>query len=308
MKKILSIDGGGIKGVFSASLLAEIEEKCNKSSYEYFDMIAGTSTGAIIAAALSIGIPAREILNIYLQKGKEIFPQEMKFFSLFGGKYSNEPLRNALKEVFGIKKIKDCQTRLLIPAFDLENRKVHIFKTPHSDDLCFDKDCLLVDCLLATTAAPIYYSPYKMRGGVYMDGGVGANNPSMVALVEAMTRCEWKTDEIEMLSIGGVNELHPTTGREKMGLLDALKIQKSFMLAESQYAENVCKLLLKKENYVRISQDALNKQVSLDKVNSNSLKTLQDWGINKAQEYYQTVSQLFFSEKRDGICLYHMER
>lgn len=113
MRKILSIDGGGIKGIFSASFLAEIEEKCGGPYSEYFDMIAGTSTGAIIAAALSIGIPAQEILNLYLKKGKEIFPKGSTHFKLFHGKYSNEPLKNALIEVFGTKKIKDCQTSVL---------------------------------------------------------------------------------------------------------------------------------------------------------------------------------------------------
>lgn len=308
MRKILTIDGGGIKGIFSASFLAEIEEKCDGMFSEYFDMVAGTSTGAIIAAALSIGIPAREILDLYLERGKEIFPQGSASFKLFGGKYSNEPLKKALTEVFGTKKIKDCQTRLLIPAFDLENRKVHIFKTPHSEDLYFDKESLLVDCLLATTAAPIYFSPYQMHGGIYMDGGIGANNPSMIAVVEAMTRCEWKTNEIQLLSVGGVNELHPTTGNEKMGLLDALKIQKSYMLAENQYAESVCKLFLREGNYIRITQDALNGQVSLDKVSDKSSKALKDWGINKAQENIQTIHKLFFEQKKEDVHFYNIER
>lgn len=308
MRKILSIDGGGIKGIFSASFLAEIEEKCGGMYSEYFDIVAGTSTGAIIAAALSIGIPAREILDLYLKKGKEIFPKGSTHFNLFRGKYSNEPLKKALTEVFGTKKIKDCQTRLLIPTFDLENRKVHIFKTPHSEDLYFDKECFLVDCLLATTAAPIYFSPYQMNGGIYMDGGIGANNPSMIAVVEAMTRCGWKADEIQLLSVGGVNELHPTTGVERMGLLDALKIQKSYMLAENQYAESVCKLFLKKGNYIRITQDALQRQVSLDKVSDESSKALRDWGINKAQENIQIINTLFFKQKKEDMFFYNIER
>jgi len=308
MKKILAIDGGGIKGVFSASFLAEVEEKCAGHIFDYFDMIAGTSTGAIIAAALSIGVPAREILNLYVEKGKEIFPHNSRVFRLFGGKYSNESLKKILKEVFGIKKFRDCGTRLLIPAFDLENRKVHVFKTPHTSDLYFDKDRLLVDCLLATTAAPTYFSPYKMQGGIYMDGGIGANNPSMIAVVEAMTRCKWRAEEIQMLSIGGVNELHPTTGTEGMGLLDVLKIQKSFMLAESQYAENICKLFLEEGNYIRVAQDALKGQVSLDKVNVESLKALQDWGVNKAQEYIQVIKTNFFNEEKEKMCLYNLER
>ena len=79
-----------------------------------------------------------------------------------------------------------------------------MLETPHAEDLLYDKDELLVDILMATTAAPIFFSPYKMKRDVYIDGGVGANNPSMLAIVEGLTRCGWNRNEMRMLSVGSV--------------------------------------------------------------------------------------------------------
>lgn len=306
MNKILSIDGGGIKGIFAASFLAEIEEKCNGNVCDYFDLIAGTSTGAIIAAALCVGIPAEKIAKLYIENAKNIFPLEKRRFKFFKGKYDSEPLKKVLQDTFQEKKVKDCKTRLLIPAFNLTTRKVQVFKTPHAEDLKFDKNELLVDILMATTAAPIFFSPYKMSRGVYMDGGVGANNPSMLAVIEGLTRCGWNRNEIRMLSIGGVEEPHPVKGTEKMGLKDALKIQKSFMLAECQYADNSSRILLGEDNYTRIKAEILKGQAGLDKVDMKSLEVLKAQGINTAQLYVEKIKDNFFNEKRDMIQFYNV--
>lgn len=305
MKNILSIDGGGIKGVFAASFLSEIEEKCDGHICDYFDLIAGTSTGAIIAAALSIGIPAKEILDMYIKNARDIFPARKKI-NIFVGKYESKPLKDILENVFETKKIKDCKTRLLIPAFNLTTRQVQVFKTPHAEDLLFDTDRLLIEVLMATTAAPTFFNPYRMRGGIYMAGGVGANNPSMIAIIEGLTRCEWNREDIRMLSVGSVEEPHPVNGTEKMGLKDALKIQKSFMLAECQYADNSSKLLLGKDNYIRISRPILKGQAGLDKVDKESLEILKAQGVVAAQDYIKRIKDTFFYEKKDPVKFYNI--
>ena len=305
MKKILTIDGGGIKGIFSAVFLAELEEKCDGSICDYFDLIAGTSTGAIIAAALCIGIPAKDIADLYMENAENIFPLRRKY-KIFRGKYDSEPLKKALTNTFGEKQVKDCKTRLLIPVFNLTTRKVQVFKTPHAEDLLYDKDELLVDILMATTAAPIFFSPYKMKRGVYMDGGVGANNPSMLAFVEGLTRCGWNRNEMRMLSVGSVEEPHPVRGTEKMGLKDALKIQKSFMLAECQYADNGSRLLLGEKNYIRVKEEILKGQAGLDKVDTESLKVLKAQGMNAAQTYTERIKSNFFNEKKDLVQFYNI--
>lgn len=298
MKKILAIDGGGMKGIYAASLLAEVENYCGGHICDYFDMLVGTSTGAIIAAALAVKIPAEKILDLYIEKGKFIFPKER--WKLFRGRYNTQPLKNELARIFKNKKIGDADTRLLIPTYNLSTNAVQIFKTPHAKDLRFDKERKICDILLATTAAPVYFSPYKMEGGSYIDGGVGANNPSLIGLVEGLTRCKWNKDEIMILNIGSVTDGRNTTGQERMGLLHFLAIQQCFMNAESQYATNICKLIIG-EQYMRIEEMVKPGEVALDRVDDTSLNKLKDLGIRSAQQYYDIINENLLSDKIESV-------
>lgn len=306
MKKILTIDGGGIKGIFATSFLAQIEEKCNIRICDYFDLIAGTSTGGIIAAAMALGISARDVMRLYIEKGKDIFPNYKKW-SLFRGKYDTEPLEKVLSDVFQNKVIKDCKTRLLIPTYNIESGTVRIFKTPHSEDLFYDKKIKIIDCLLATTAAPIYFKPHKMEGGTFIDGGVGANNPSVIGLIEGITRCKWNLSNISLLSIGNIKEVSPTNGNEKMGLMNALKVQKCFMSAESQYAHNISNIMLPKSQYIRIEQQMVKNQVALDEVTEESTNKLKNWGSNQAMKYTDEIKKIFLQDTIEPIQFYNLE-
>lgn len=298
MKRILTIDGGGIKGIYAASMLAVIEQQKKIQLCDYFDLIAGTSTGGIIAAALSVGIPAQKILDLYLEYGAQIFPS--KSWKLLKGKYKTQPLKNALESVFQDKKIVHAKTRLLIPAYNLETDAVRVFKTPHSGDLFYDKDYTLCDILLATTAAPIYFSPHKMRGGTFIDGGIGANNPSLIALVEGVTRCKWSKNDIVLLNIGSVNTGKNTTGKEKMGLVDFLKIQQSFMNAENQFASNICRLILE-ENYIRVSENVQKGEVGLDNVKKHTLERLKVLGEESAKNNYASLEKKFLLQEKEPV-------
>lgn len=298
MKRILTIDGGGIKGVYAASILAEIEKQSGVHICDYFDLIAGTSTGAIIAAALAIKIPAQNILDLYLVQGTKIFPKQQ--WRLLRGKYNTKPLEEILKSVFEEKCIANANTRLVIPTYNLQTDAVRIFKTPHSKDLFCDKDYKLYEVLLATTAAPVYFSPYKMRGGIYVDGGIGANNPSLIALTEGVTRCGWDIKDIRLLNVGSVGIGKNTTGKEKMGLLSFLTIQQCFMNAENQYASNICKLILK-DNYIRIEESAQKGEVALDNVETHSLEKLKDLGMHSAQINYDRIRQDFLCCEKESV-------
>src|SRR6267378_4287150 len=124
MRRILSIDGGGIKGVFPISFLAEIESALSlRSVADYFDLIAGTSIGGIIAIGLGLGLTARQMGEFFVNEGPRIFPRQAiptsTFRLLFGReRYNPGPLREALQKVFCAKTLADSQVRLLIPAFD----------------------------------------------------------------------------------------------------------------------------------------------------------------------------------------------
>lgn len=310
--KILSIDGGGIKGVFAASFLAELERTLEIQIWKYFDMLAGTSTGGIIAAALAVGIPAEEILELYMNKAKDIFPETKKSTTmLFKPKYESKALKNALEETFGDQKIKDCKTRLLIPAYNLVNQSIRVFKTPHAQDLFTDKNIKLVECLLSTTAAPTFFSPYRMKGGRYIDGGVGANNPTLIAVIEGITRCGWKREEISVLSIGGIDEIRNlTTGKENMTIKDIQKIIKCYMNAENQYADNISNLLLGKDRnrILRVNHQDKSGEITLDRVDLAKLTMLKDWGVNELQNHIYRIKQEFLNEEKSDVQFYNCKR
>ena len=137
--RILSIDGGGIKGIFPASFLAGLEERYlgGASVARYFDLIAGTSTGGIIALGLGAGHPAAALRDLYIRRGREIFPPQRGFGRLFGTvrqclrfRYSRDALTRALGETFGQKTFGESESRLCIPSFDGRHSDVYIFKTP----------------------------------------------------------------------------------------------------------------------------------------------------------------------------------
>jgi hypothetical protein len=133
-KKILSIDGGGIKGVFPASFLASLEESIEDNISNYFDLIVGTSTGGIIALGLGLGMNSKDILSFYEELGPKIFQGNSvinHIKSFFCAKHSQTELHNALKKTFGNKKLGESTTRLVIPSLNLETGEVHIYKTSH---------------------------------------------------------------------------------------------------------------------------------------------------------------------------------
>lgn len=309
-RRILSLDGGGIKGVFAAQFLAKVEEATSKKICDYFDLIAGTSTGGIIAAGLGLGIPAQDILELYLNNAQVIFPQKPLGFlkRVTGGQYDSEALQNVLKETFGNSKIGNSKTRLLIPSYSISDRKTVVFKTSHHDELVLDYKRLVTDVLMATTAAPTYFKPYIMESRAFIDGGIGANNPSSIALVEGLTKCGWLKEDIYLLSIGCTYDFkNSTLGKEKMGAVDIAKLINAFMNAESQYSENISQLLLEKEQYIRINPIIPEGQAALDKGSEKALDLLRSQGQNEAQKNVHIIDKIFLDEVKEDFIPSHDE-
>ena len=206
MRTILAIDGGGIKGVFPASFLASLEDSLGQNPADFFDLIAGTSTGGIIALGLGLGLSAKEILTFYEQHGPEIFAGNrlLRVLRHIGfSKYSSEPLRRALDSVLGNRVLGESKKRLIIPSCNLDTGEVHIWKTAHHPRLERDYKARAVDVALATTAAPSYFPTHRSAAGTpLVDGGVWANNPMGVAMVEAIGVLGWKADNVRILGIG----------------------------------------------------------------------------------------------------------
>src|SRR6266849_6407166 len=186
---------GGIKGVVPASFLAHVEESLPNTIAQYFDLIVGTSTGGIIALALGLGLSARETLAFYEEHGPNIFggnPRVRAWRSCFRAKYDPLPLRSALEAVFGKRKLGESTKRLMIPSFNIDTGEVHVWKTSHDPRFERDYRCTVVDVALSTAAAPTYFPTYRIASGTpLIDGGMWANNPIAVALVEAVGILKW---------------------------------------------------------------------------------------------------------------------
>lgn len=203
--QILSLDGGGLRGLFSAAVLAALEEDHGIDVTRNFDLIVGTSTGGIIALALGTGLRPREIVDFYLQMGPKIFAKDRRWRRVrhvFRYKHDPYPLERALREVLGEKTLEDSRKRLVVPAFSLDSDQVYLFKTPHHPRLKRDGRVPMWQVALATSAAPTYFPAFNLEGSRLVDGGVWANNPSVVGVAEALSMLDVPLSSIRILSLG----------------------------------------------------------------------------------------------------------
>jgi len=303
MFKILSIDGGGIKGVFPASFLSTIEETIDKKITDYFDLIVGTSTGGIIALGLGMGFSAQELLEFYQDLGPQVFKGN-KWLRILRGigvsKYSNLPLRRALEGKFVERKLGESRNRLVIPSLNLETGEVHVYKTAHHKRFQRDYKELAVNVALATSAAPTYFPTHRSASGVpLVDGGLWANNPMGLSVVEAVGVLGWPREELKILSIGCTNEpinirlaRNISMGKTYWGF----KVVNLFMSAQSSSSLGTAQLLAGHENVVRISPIVANHKFGLDVI--KEIESLKGLGNSEARKALSNV-EVFFVEKAE---------
>jgi hypothetical protein len=204
---ILSIDGGGYRGLFPAHILQRIEEEWKIDWHQQFDMFAGTSTGSIIAAGLASGISASQVTDFYCKHGKKIFTKRwlsrLDLLKIFTSKYSSSTLKELLEDVFGTKTLGDISIPLILPAVDIGNGCVHVSKSKYVEGFYRDPGVKLSDAVLASCSAPTYFDPHVVAGKYQLvDGGLWANNPSLVAAIDAHYRLNIPLTDIRVLSIG----------------------------------------------------------------------------------------------------------
>ena len=202
MIKILSIDGGGIRGIIPAVVLAEIERRTARGAADLFHLIAGTSTGGVLAIGLSIPksptavlYTATQLIEFYERQGARIFSRSLAHRLAACGnlrreKYTSSGMAQALLDYFGESRLRDAATDLLIPSYEIERSRPFFFRSAIARER-LDYDFPAREVARATTAAPTYFAPLKLAAGMpgdhytLIDGGVFANNPAACALVEA---------------------------------------------------------------------------------------------------------------------------
>lgn len=218
--RILSIDGGGIRGLIPALVLAELERQTGRAVADCFDLIAGTSTGGILALGLAKpgegGRPrysAQDLADLYLKEGSRIFNESpwrrlTNPMGLRAAKYPSDGIEAVLQQYFGEARLKEALTEVLVTAYDLEKRDAFFYRRRRARaDARYDVPMRVA--ARATSAAPTYFEPALVQWpadrDVLVDGGVFANNPAMCAYAEA-----WQTlaevgrdgDDILLVSLG----------------------------------------------------------------------------------------------------------
>lgn len=296
---VLSIDGGGIRGIIPAIILAEIEKRTKRSVSDLFHLVAGTSTGGIIALAMgkpgANGSPeykAKDLETFYVNKGPIIFAHSpwhdfITLDHLTGPKYSAGPIEDVLAEFFKNSMLSESLCDLLITSYDIEVRDPFLFKSSRAkDDRNYNFP--MKNVARATSAAPTYFEPYKLPSndgkGYFplVDGGVVANNPSQCAFMEAQTLYPDANDILVIsLGTGGQTDPYMYDDAKDWGLVKwASPLLHILFDAASTTAHYELKQLLPNgvdsmPRYYRLQATLDSKNGSLDNVSPENMRALQ---------------------------------
>ena len=246
--KVLALDGGGYRGLYTAIVLREIEQH-NGSLAEHFDLLCGTSVGALIALGLAAGRSAEEAVTFFETCGPEIFPRGPWFARLarglrqigIGAKYRSKALEKALHSWLGNHTMAESNSYVCIPALNFTTWSPTVLKTDHDPSLTRDSDLLMREVARATSAAPFYFPAAAITGhpGLFLDGGLWANNPSLIGLIEA---CRFFAGpgkaygSVRILSVGTVDQTPGRSVRESgdLALRSGLAVLRSTLCVQER--------------------------------------------------------------------------
>jgi patatin-like phospholipase/acyl hydrolase len=207
--RVLAIDGGGIRGLIPALVLAELERRAGRRVFELFDLIAGTSTGGILACALCAPdpLPASEVVKLYEEEGPEIFDRSLfqrirSADGLIDEKYDDAALDRALERFLEKKRLGESRPDLIVPSYDTALPGPYFFKTTEARKTPEADDFPLSIVARATSAAPTYFEAVEAGARALVDGGVFATNPAMCALAEVLNRENVRARDVVLLSLG----------------------------------------------------------------------------------------------------------
>ncbi len=302
--------GGGIKGLFTAALLARLEATAlgRASIGGYFDLIAGTSTGGIIALGLGAGRSAREILKLYINRGRTVFPRR-KSFGLVRPAFSATQLKKLLDESVSSRLFGESNARLCIPSCEGRYGDVNVFKTPHHPDFKLDWKVPMVDVGLATSAAPTILPVHVAGAYSYVDGGLWANNPAMVAVVDALSCFDIDRRQIRILSIGtGGRRPALGAGQLKLGGLAGWLYRGALIESLMQYgslnADGQAGLLVGRDRMVRAIPTDEEGVVNMTDYTA-AVETLLPAGERVADSLRESLSDEFFRDAAEPMKFYH---
>lgn len=304
---ILALSGGGFRGLYSATVLAEIEERWGAPLASRFDLICGTSIGGILALAIAMEMPVSKVCNVFKDRRHDIFPNKRfkKLRSFFSARYSNRGLRQVLQELFGDQRIGDLRHRIMIPSINFTKGSGQFFKTQHHPTFQMDGNRKLVDVALATSAAPIYFPMHKSSDGLFIDGGLIGNAPGFFGLHEAIKFLGVEKDAVKVLSVGTLSKKLTARINEDVdaGLL-AWNVRVLLLAISAQ--ESSSDFLLKHylgNNYCQIDSELTEEQargLELDTVTDEAVLLLEQRGKISIQEFFGTEAAITFGAHSAG--------
>ncbi|HEX4892074.1 MAG TPA: CBASS cGAMP-activated phospholipase [Hyphomicrobiaceae bacterium] len=203
--QILALSGGGFRGLFTAKILADLEQHTGGPIARHFDLLAGTSIGGILALALASEIPANTMVKLFEQHGADIFSRRrFNPLSIRASTYQTDRLLALLSDdrLFGTRLLSSCKHRVIVPSINYSTGNPVVFKTSHHENVVNDHGLKLVDIALATSAAPTYFPRHVFNNNQYVDGGLFANAPGLLALHEAEKFLGQDSSNVWAVSIG----------------------------------------------------------------------------------------------------------
>lgn len=287
---ILALDGGGTRGIYTAQLLAKLEHNLGVPIKDCFHLIAGTSTGSIIAGAAASNISMDEIVELFETEAPEIFRKKWYRNPLFFSKYSNEKLTQIIAKHIPARPLSEISTPLFITSSEITKSEFHVFRSKYANALKeyehSDGNVCVRDAIVASCAAPTFFAPQNVNDQLLADGGLWANNPSIAAYVEALTTFGKKVSQIRLLSIGTGHSTAMYKDKRGWGFLSGwggVKLVSYVMTLQSHTSAEMLKRILK-TNYLRIDPVIdfwdLDTVVQLDKLKSYAER---DFGSYQAE-------------------------
>lgn len=298
--QILSLSGGGFLGLYTVTVLSELERGLGRPLASCFDLLAGTSVGGIIVLGLGLGKSAEEIRNAFEENGAQIFSnrpaptswseQTLDFFrALLSPKYDGSALRDTIERVVGREsRLGDLTRPVVVPAVNLTKGRPQVFKTDHHPDFQLDHRRRVVDVALATTAAPTYFPLAEIDDELYADGGLFANSPDLIALHEAEHFLGVPTDDIHMLSVGTTTiqfSVSHTIGK-RLGIIGWRRRLAPTILSSQQLDISYIVQHKLRDRYLRIDQVQSKEQerdLGLDVATKDARKTIRGLAAGSVQ-------------------------
>jgi patatin-like phospholipase/acyl hydrolase len=322
---ILCLSGGGYLGLYTASVLAELEEAGERPILESFDLIAGTSIGGILALGLASGAPAASIRDTFINYGGRIFSGRPAPQTGIGrkadllrnagsAKYSAGPLKSAIEEIVGADRVLgDLKHRVMVPAVNLTKGRPTVFKTAHHPSFVRDWRLRVCDVALATSAAPTFFPVHTIGGEMFADGGVYANAPDQLALHEAEHFLAQPISDVRLLSIGTTTSRFSisNTTDPNMGWMAWMEGERltSMMIASQQINADAMLRHRLGANYLRIDHDRSPEQdryLGLDIATAATTADLRGLAESSVRDHLGNGSLgMFLSHRAESPTFYH---